>query len=227
MAFILNIETATENCSVCLSENEKLIIEKSELNTQRHSEIITIWINEVLKESGISFNQLDAVSISEGPGSYTSLRVGTSAAKAVCYAHDLPLISVNTLKSLISKDFEVSAESYYFFPMIDARRMEVYASLYDNKLNTVFDNKPVILDEFDISEFISNEDYIIMSGNGSEKAKQIFTNGNYIFSEKFCKAENLIFESNFKFHQKQFEDIAYFSPNYIKPPNITIPGVKH
>jgi tRNA threonylcarbamoyladenosine biosynthesis protein TsaB len=227
MAFILNIETATENCSVCLSENDKLIFEKSEINTQRHSEIITIWINEVLAESGISYNQLDAVSISEGPGSYTSLRVGTSAAKAICYAHDLPLISVNTLKSLISNEILVPLEKYYFFPMIDARRMEVYASLYDNKLNTIFDNKPIILDDFDLSEFISNEDIIVLSGNGSEKAKLIFSDKNYIFSGKICQAENLIFESNFKFQQKQFEDIAYFSPNYIKPANITIPVVKH
>ena len=227
MAIILNIETATENCSVCLSDNEKLIFEKSELNTQRHSEIITIWINEVLAESGISYNQLDAVSISEGPGSYTSLRVGTSAAKAICYAFDLPLISVNTLKSLISREKEINSERYYFFPMIDARRMEVYASLYDNKLNALFDNKPVILDEVDLSEFISDDEFIILSGNGSEKAKQVFTNKKFIFSDKTCKAENLIFESNFKFHQSKFEDIAYFSPNYIKPPNITIPGVKH
>lgn len=227
MAFILNIETATENCSVCLSENDKLIFEKSEFNTQRHSEIITIWINEVLAESGISFNQLDAVSISEGPGSYTSLRVGTSAAKAICYALDLPLISVNTLKSLISNEIDIPLEKYYFFPMIDARRMEVYASLYDNKLNSLFDNKPVILDNFNLIDFISKDDFIILSGNGSEKAKQIFTNNNYIFSKKICQAKNLVFESNIKFQQKQFEDIAYFSPNYIKPPNITISGVKH
>ena len=226
MAFLLHIESATENCSVAISRDNKLLSILSENETMRHSEIITILITRVLEQSGLVYKDLSAVSVSEGPGSYTSLRVGTSAAKAICYAMDLPLISVNTLYSLASSiDVKEPADRYYF-SMIDARRMEVYGSLFDSKMKPVFENIPIILDDFDIFKYVGKNATVFLSGNGSEKAKQIFKQESFIDTNLKCNSGNLVNFAYFKYENKIFEDIAYFSPNYIKPPNITLPKSK-
>lgn len=226
MAFILHIESATENCSVAVSHDNEIISIITENDTLRHSEIITILIEKILEESEIQYKDLSAVSISEGPGSYTSLRVGTSAAKAVCYALDLPLISINTLYSLGLKSFIPSTENSYFFPVIDARRMEVYGSLFDADMTPVFENLPIILDNFDISKYTGTNSNVYISGNGAEKTKMVFSQKNFVNTNIRCSAENLVLPAHLKFKNENFEDIAYFSPNYIKPPNITLPKPK-
>ncbi len=224
MHYILHIESATENCSVAVSYADKLIAIISENNTQTHSEIVTILIEKTLKLAGIKYSDLSAVSLSEGPGSYTSLRVGTSAAKAICYAHNIPLISVNTLFSLALKSYCAERDNIFYFSMIDARRMEVYGSLYNQKMTPVFENKPIILTDFDIFNHIKKGSAILFSGNGAHKALQFFKYPEFFNTEIVCNAENLIFPAFFKFNNNDFSDLAYFSPNYIKPPNITLPN---
>jgi tRNA threonylcarbamoyladenosine biosynthesis protein TsaB len=221
MAFILHIESATENCSVALSKDGVILSIINENNTLRHSEIITLLINKALDKSGIKYKDLSAVSISEGPGSYTSLRVGTSAAKAICYAWNLPLISVNTLYSLGYRTYLSESEKDFFFPVIDARRLEVYGSLFDSRMNTIFENLPIILDEFDIYKYLEKNALVCLSGNGADKTKEFYKESSFINTNIKCSSENLILPAFLKFKNKVFEDTAYFSPNYIKPPNIT------
>ena len=129
MAIILNIETSTKNCSVSIADSGKIIAFK-ELNNGNysHAEVLHPFIIEVLKEANLSANQIDAVAVSKGPGSYTGLRIGISAAKGLCFAFDKPLISIDTLTSL---SHSISIEDGIIVPMLDARRMEVYASLFD------------------------------------------------------------------------------------------------
>ena len=229
MSYLLHIETATDICSVALSDDDKLVALSETKNSLRHSEIITLQIEEVIGKAGIKRNEIAVVSLSEGPGSYTSLRVGMSSAKAICYALDIPLIGINTLQSL----WKASAEEYktvtqqesrniLYCPMIDARRMEVYASLYNNK-ETVFDNKPVILDQHTFDKYLLKDTKIIFSGDGSDKAKSLYQSEKFVFTGIVCSAKNLIKPAFEKYQNKEFADLAYFSPNYIKPPNITKP----
>lgn len=225
MSYILNIESSTDICSVALSFDDKLIAIVEEKNTMKHSEIIAILIEEVLKKSDKSYSDLSAVSISEGPGSYTSLRVGTSAAKAICYAMNIPLISVNTLYSLACPLKKTKESDYFIFSMIDARRNEVYGSLYYQSLIAIFENKPIVLDQFDFNPYLDLEKKIFLTGNGAKKVKLNIENKNIIETDILCSAQNLIKPAFFKFINNDFTDMAYFSPNYIKPPNITIPNV--
>jgi tRNA threonylcarbamoyladenosine biosynthesis protein TsaB len=226
MALLLHIESATENCSIAISDDEKLVASETEYNTLRHSEIITILINKALARAEINYDNLSAVSISEGPGSYTSLRVGSAAAKAICYAKDIPLIRVNTLHSLADSIKSNKRSDHYYFSLIDARRMEVYASLFDSSMLPVFENRPLILDQFDIVDYILAGSRILMSGNGAEKAIKILKGAEFFNTKKKCHSENLISLAYIKYRNNDFADIAYFSPNYIKPPNITMPKPK-
>lgn len=225
MSYILHIETATDVCSVAVSENDKLISLKEEKNSMKHSEIITLQIQDAIKSAGIKVKDLAAVSLSEGPGSYTSLRVGMSAAKAICFAMDIPLIGINTLYSLYLASLQAGGENALYCPMIDARRMEVYASLYNNMV-PVFENTPLILEENSFEKYITGDSKIIFSGNGSHKAKQLFKTRNFIFTDIICSSKNLIKPAYKEYINKNFVDLAYFSPNYIKPPNITTPKIK-
>ena len=225
MSYILHIETATDVCSVGISNKDKLISLSEEKNSLKHSEIITLQIRDVIKNAGIKQNDLSAVSLSEGPGSYTSLRVGMSAAKAICFALDIPLIGINTLESLYVASVQNIDNNLLYCPMIDARRMEVYASLYNNK-EPLFENKPVILEKDSFKKYITGDSKIVFSGNGSDKAKTLYKSEFFIFTSIICSAKNLIKPAYKKYKQKDFVDLAYFSPNYIKPPNITTPKFK-
>ncbi len=216
---ILHIETSTDICSVALSDGVRLLSINEVENSLRHSEIITEQIKRVFVDAGIEVAKLSAVSLSEGPGSYTSLRVGLSAAKAMCFAYDVPLISVNTLASLafsseyINKTFVCS--------MIDARRNEVYASLFDVEGNPIFENEAIILDENSFWKYLSKGIKIAFNGNGAHKTKSFITSKAAIFEDNICSSKNLINIAFQKFEKGQFENLYYFSPNYIKPPNIT------
>ncbi len=216
---ILHIETSTDICSVALSAGGELLAINEVKNSLKHSEIITEQIKDIFIDAGISVSKLSAVSLSEGPGSYTSLRVGLSAAKAMCFAYDIPLISVNTLTSLafsseyINKTFVCS--------MIDARRNEVYASLFDVEGKPVFENEAIILDEKSFGNYLSKGIKIAFNGNGAHKTKSLITSEFALFEDNICSSKNLVNIAFQKFEKKQFENLYYFSPNYIKPPNIT------
>ena len=227
MALLLHIESATDICSVALSDDDTLLAINEEKNSLKHSEIITLQIKDVIDRAGISVNELSAVSLSEGPGSYTSLRVGMSAAKAICYGNNIPLIGVNTLESLAFACNKSIEGKYLLCPMIDARRMEVYASLFYPDMQAIFENKPIILDSESFSEYFDQGYKIIFSGNGAEKSKELYKNLNTEYSNIVCTAKSLVKIAFNKYLNQDFEDIAYFSPNYVKPPNITKPNVKH
>jgi len=226
MSYILHIETATNVCSVAVSKDDELLVLVEEKDSLKHAEIITLQIKEAMNKAELKFSNLSAVSLSEGPGSYTSLRVGMSAAKAICYGNDLPLISINTLESLALASKDHFKGKYILCPMIDARRMEVYISIFNQSMELILDNKPLILEDDSFDKYVKEGYKIIFSGNGSEKAKSLYKDHSFIFSDITSSAKNQIFLGLKKYNNNLFEDIAYFSPNYIKPPNITTPKIK-
>lgn len=214
--YILNIETATKNCSVALAKNGETIIckEISELGYS-HAEKLHVFIEEICKESSIHLKDLQAIAVSKGPGSYTGLRIGVSAAKGLCFALDIPLISVDTLAVLASQAQLIAKENDLIIPMIDARRMEVYSAVFNNKLEKTRKIEAQIIDE---NSFISIENTVYFVGDSSEKAKAVLTKSNFIFLEEivYPSAKDMSAISIQKFLNKDFEDVAYFEPFYLK-----------
>lgn len=214
MALILNLETATKNCSVSLSENGKIISIK-ELNTGgfSHAEKLHPFIEEVLAKSNYALSDLDAVSISKGPGSYTGLRIGVSSAKGICYGNDIPLISISTLESMASSQ---KGKSQFILPLLDARRMEVYASVFNSEGLEIRETRAEIIDETSFSEFLE-KGKVLFFGDGAEKCKSIIPHENAIYLDDFHpSAEDMGEIAENMFVNKQFEDVAYFEPFYLK-----------
>ena len=211
--YILNIETSTKNCSVSLSNNGKTVHSK-ELSEAgfSHSEKLHVFIEEVLLESKLTFKDLSAIAVSKGPGSYTGLRIGVSAAKGLCFALDVPLISVDTLQVLANK---AEVQNGIIIPMIDARRMEVYSAIFDKNYNKIREVQAQILDENSFSEI---EETVYFVGDCNEKAKTVLTKNNFVFIEgKFYPSANEMSKLSFeKFQNNDFEDVAYFEPFYLK-----------
>lgn len=214
--YILNIETATKNCSVALAKNGETILckEISELGYS-HAEKLHVFIEEICNESLIQLKDLQAIAVSKGPGSYTGLRIGVSAAKGFCYALDIPLISVDTLAVLASQAVSITKENDLIIPMIDARRMEVYSAIFNNKLEKVREIEAQIIDE---NSFASIENTVYFIGDSSEKAKTVLTKSNFIFLDEivYPSAKDMSAISFQKFLNKDFEDVAYFEPFYLK-----------
>jgi tRNA threonylcarbamoyladenosine biosynthesis protein TsaB len=213
LGYILNIETATKNCSVSLAENGKTISckEIAELGYS-HAEKLHIFIEEILNENNVNFSQLDAVAVSKGPGSYTGLRIGVSSAKGLCYALNIPLISVDTLTILASQLIEVDG---VIIPMIDARRMEVYSAIFDSKKNILRGVEAQIVDENSFDYITENISFI---GDSNEKVKSVLNGINFIFHDdiKYPSAKEMSLLSYKKFIDKDFENVAYFEPFYLK-----------
>ncbi|WP_412464649.1 tRNA (adenosine(37)-N6)-threonylcarbamoyltransferase complex dimerization subunit type 1 TsaB [Flavobacterium mekongense] len=213
MNYILNIETATKNCSVSLARNGETILCK-EIAEQgySHAEKLHVFIEEILKESQIDIKLLKAVAVSKGPGSYTGLRIGVSTAKGLCYALGIPLIAVDTLAVLAQS---VSQKNGLIVPMIDARRMEVYSAVFDHNHQKIKDVQAEILTENSYSE-VTDTIYIV--GDCQEKCQTVLTKPNFVFlSEKvFPSAQEMSVLSYAKFEQNLFEDVAYFEPFYLK-----------
>ena len=214
MALILNIETATTNCSVSLAKKGKTIacLEEDDKNYS-HSERLHVYIEDVCKKANVSINQLDAIAISKGPGSYTGLRIGVSAAKGLCYSLDIPLISVLTLQALAHK---VSINKGYVIPMLDARRMEVYSAVYHYNFKLIKETEAKVLEEHSFKEFLdSNLVYFI--GSGVEKTKKIINHKNARFIEGVLpSAAEMSPLSYDKYKISDMEDVAYFEPFYLK-----------
>ncbi len=214
MALILNIETATTNCSVALARNGKTIVIKEDNDKNySHSERLHVYIQDLFDQSNTKLSDLDAIAISKGPGSYTGLRIGVSAAKGLCYTLDIPLISVLTLKSLARK---IEIQKGYIVPMLDARRLEVYSAIYDHNGEMIRDTKAEILNEQSFKDLlITDEVYFI--GSGVEKSKLIIKHKNAHFIEdKLPSANEMDLLSFDKFVNNDFEDVAYFEPYYLK-----------
>lgn len=223
MALILNIETATDICSVGLGKDGKTISLKESHESFTHSKVTTLLIQACINEAKIELKDLDAIAISEGPGSYTALRVGTSIAKGICYALNKPLIAIDTLQAIAWMTFEKEKLDGLYCPMIDARRMEVYYKIFDsdNKAVTKVGTKVVV--ESSYKNYFASNKKIIFSGNGAEKCKPVIQSPLAVFSNVNCSAANMAFLSQRSFEEQKFCDLAYFTPNYHKPPNITTP----
>lgn len=214
MALILNIETATTNCSVSISKDGKTVFLKEDNNKNySHAESLHLFIDAVLKESSIILADIDAIAVSKGPGSYTGLRIGVSAAKGLCFALNKPLISVPTLQALAH---QVKVEDGFVVSMLDARRMEVYSSIFDSHYNQIRDTEAEILDENSFKEYLK-KGKVYFIGNGVEKTKEILTHSNAIFIEdKLPSANEMGLLAYNKYKISDFEDVAYFEPYYLK-----------
>mgnify|MGYP001029586746 FL=1 len=214
MAYILNIETSTKNCSVGLAKDGKTIVLK-ELNDEgySHAEKLHEFIKNVISEANLSISNLDAIAVGKGPGSYTGLRIGVSAAKGLCFALNIPLIAINTLQSLaesISKP-----KDSFIIPLIDARRMEVYSAVFKNNMQ-VKNVAAEIIQENSFSEFLVKSNVYFL-GDGAEKCKDIIIHKNANFIEnKFPSANEMSKLSFEKYKKNNIEDVAYFEPFYLK-----------
>ncbi|MFA5298660.1 MAG: tRNA (adenosine(37)-N6)-threonylcarbamoyltransferase complex dimerization subunit type 1 TsaB [Lutibacter sp.] len=214
MSLILNIETATKNCSVCISKDGEIIALK-EINdgNYSHAEKLHELIKQAVSEAKIELSYLNAVAVSKGPGSYTGLRIGVSAAKGLCFALDIPLISVNTLQSLA---LSVSISEGYKIPLLDARRMEVYSQVFNNKTEKIREVCAEIITPESFSDYLNNRK-VYFFGDGAEKCKEIIAHKNAIFIDaKFPSAKDMVEISFEKFRKNNFEDLAYFEPFYLK-----------
>ncbi len=218
---ILHIDSATLTCSVVVSVNgHSVAIRESHDQSYSHSEKLAVYIDEVLKEAEIKPSELDAVCVAKGPGSYTGLRIGVSAAKGLCYGLGIPLLSVGSLESMShhakSKFFEQLTDVSFLYPMIDARRMEVYTQLFDSSLNALQSVSAEIIDE---NSFVSEleQEKVAFFGDGAAKCKEIIPHENAVFLEGFnSSAHGMMALAEQKFAAQEFEDVAYFEPYYLK-----------
>ena len=215
--FILNIETATPVCSIALSRDEVLLAHKTSVEHNVHSEKLTVFVENIMKECGCDFNMLDAVAVSEGPGSYTGLRIGASVAKGLCYGLGKPLIAIKTLQAMAyGMRVHCPDESALYCPMIDARRMEVYTALYDFNGNEIEVTTAKVIDNLSFKEILSQRK-VIFAGDGMEKCKEVINAPNALFLTQFChSAEWMIPLAEAKWNAQQFADVAYFEPFYLK-----------
>lgn len=213
MAYILNIETATKNCSVTLASEGKTVIcvELAE-EGYSHAEKLHLFFEEVVQKAGITFQDLKAVAVSQGPGSYTGLRIGVSAAKGLCYSLDIPLIAIDTLELLARR---ISIDSGILVPMIDARRMEVFTAFFDKNFVKTRATKAEIIDETTYSD-VSETMHLI--GDGAAKCKELLHSDQFVYHEEiiYPSSNEMSAVSFEKFIKEDFVDVAYFEPFYLK-----------
>ena len=223
MNYILHIDTTTKKCSVALAQDGELMIQKELLSEEfSHSEQLHPFIEEVLKESGLKSSSLSAIAISKGPGSYTGLRIGVAAAKGLCFALDLPLIGLNTLEIMV-QPYEVSPYSF-IIPMLDARRMEVYTAIFDETKKWIQETMAEVLTENTFTSIV-NEQSCLIIGDGAIKFKTLHPkiNASYTNEIHYPVAKDMITLAWKKFNAKEFEDLAYFEPFYLKDFQTTPP----
>jgi tRNA threonylcarbamoyladenosine biosynthesis protein TsaB len=218
VSYILNIETATKNCSVALAKDGKTII-CNEIAEEgySHAERLHVFIESVLKEAEITYKDLAAIAVSQGPGSYTGLRIGVSAAKGLCFALDIPLIAVDTLQTLAS---QATISDGLIVPMIDARRMEVYSAIFNSNFESKREVQAEIITENSFDEI---EGPVYFVGDCSGKCKSVMTKENFIFLEdiKYPSAKEMSLLSFEKHKKNDTVDVAYFEPYYLKDFMIT------
>lgn len=219
---ILCLETATPVCSVALNDGNRCVALRECVGQNAHSEKITIFIDEVLKEVGVGYAQLDAVAVSQGPGSYTGLRIGVSTAKGICYAADRKLMAIDTLHAMACGMKERLGNQLQandlLIPMIDARRMEVYASIFDAELNKVEDTAALVIDENTFSELVAEGRQLWLFGDGAPKLKEVFANRPEIhIVEGFNPSAGYMAAlADQQLNAERFVDVAYFEPFYLK-----------
>ena len=228
MPCILHIETATEVCSVAVSKDKEIIFERLETKGPSHAVLLGVFAKEAIEELRKMNIVLDAVAVSCGPGSYTGLRIGVSEAKGLCYGLDIPLIAINTLKvmaaGLIAKGLAYPGN--LLCPMIDARRMEVYDAVYDTGLDIVRDVHADIIDSESFSDLLK-DNKVLFFGNGAAKCKDTLVNENAVFVDNiYPSAVDMVTLAEEAYARKDFVDVAYFEPFYLKEFVATVPKNK-
>ena len=223
MALILSIETGTDICSVALANDGELMALRESDEGRDHAKKVALFVDELLRETGVQPSDLDAIAVGKGPGSYTGLRIGVSFAKGMCYALDIPLIAIGSLDALT----EVAREDYdagildiedeewaraKLCPLVDARRMEVYAQVFDNEGNTLTDVVAEVVTEESFKEW--RADKFVIFGNGAKKCTELLSDA--IFVEIAPSARGIVRLAEEAFKAEKFEDLAYFEPFYLK-----------
>ena len=216
MVYILNIHTSTETAIVNLARDGETLHTIFNDDTKQHAAFLHSAVKEILEKEGINLKKLDAIGVTAGPGSYTGIRVGLSAAKGFCYALNVPLITFNTLEvmALSAANTEKDKEAFYC-PMIDARRMEVYTALYSFDLGEIEAPSAKILDENSFRKYNSSPK-IVFSGSGSKKFSKLVQSSNFLFKDILISSESLTSFSWQKFQKADFEDVGGARPLYIK-----------
>ena len=214
MAVILCLETSTTNCSVAVAVDGRIIALQEDNNNQySHAEKLHPFIDQVLAKSGILKSSLEAIAVSKGPGSYTGLRIGVSAAKGLCFAIDVPLISIPTLEALAH---QAVIENGLIIPMLDARRLEVYAAVFSSENDQIRETKAEVLDKNSYYDYLKINN-VCFIGDGVEKFKALCKHKNAIFMEgKLPSAKQMGALAEIKYRKNDFEDVAYFEPYYLK-----------
>ena len=213
MAILLNIDSAVETASVCLSDNAEVIKLAISENQKDHAAWLHAAIRDLVGDAGLAVTDLSSIAVTIGPGSYTGLRIGLAAAKGLCYALKIPLICINTLKMMAHA--EKSATSELICPLIDARRMEVFTAIYNNSLEEIVKPFATILTKDSFDDFLSSHK-IIFCGNGSKKLQAVLCHTNAIFSDRIATAANLPYLAYQYLQEKRFADLAYIEPLYLK-----------
>ena len=215
---ILHIETSTNICSIAVSENGQCLFSKSDSEGMNHAALLSVFIAEAMDLLKSTSKKPDAVAVSSGPGSYTGLRIGVSTAKGLCYGLDIPLIAVSTLEVLTAYALQITetTANSLFCPMIDARRMEVYAAIYNQEGIIQREISADIIDENSYNEILESH-IVYFFGNGAEKCKATLTHVNARFIDgMYPLAENMIVLAEKAYNEKKFVDVAYFEPFYLK-----------
>ncbi len=216
MAIILHIDTATEFASVCLSDNLKILVFECNQEQKNHASFLQPAIKKMMLDANIDLKNIDAISVSNGPGSYTGLRVGLASAKGLCFTLNKPLITLHTLEVMAVASIEENNHSNFLYcPMIDARRMEVFTALFTSELVLVKETCSIILSEKSFADYLKNQQ-IIFSGSGAEKAESIIHSNHATFSRIQHSAKSMISLAYKKFLLKDFNDVVYTIPNYGK-----------
>ncbi len=223
MALLLLIETATDLCSIGISDGLELLSLQQAPEGYQHAGQITLLIERGLQEAGLTLADIEGLALSSGPGSYTSLRVGAATAKGICYALDKPLVAVDTLQSLALAALRQEREEALYFPMIDARRMEVYTAGFDAANECISPPQAMVVEPDSFSAYLQAGQTIVLAGNGAAKCQGSLPNEGIIYTSIFCSAAHLLPLALPAFEAGRFADPAYYSPFYLKPPNITVP----
>lgn len=224
MSVLLNIETSTPVCSIALSADGEVVFEKASFDGPSHASLIGVYIDEALRAAKLKGLKIDAVAVSSGPGSYTGLRIGVSAAKGLCFGFGIPLIGIHTLDILASAAIRRHPEdgNALYCSMLDARRMEVYAGIYDSSMNVIRPTSADIIDAESYTELL-DRGRVCFFGDGAAKCKSVITSPNAKFIDDiYPLAAEMIPLAHKAFNEERFEDVAYFEPFYLKEFQATI-----
>lgn len=216
---ILHLETSSKNCSVAISDGDEILCVCEEISENyKQSESLHTFVQWALEGAKITLDDLDAISLGKGPGSYTGLRIGASSAKGFCFGLQIPLVAVNSLETMIQPF--LNKEYDFIIPMIDARRMEVFNAIYDKSLNTL---KPVSAEIITEESYQTNEEEIHFLGDGASKCKEFLHKSNFIFYDEiiYPSAKQMSLLSFEKYKNSDTVDVAYFEPLYVKDFMIT------